>query len=82
MHVIESKGERINISAPLDTIPLYIRGGFVLPMQKPAESTYLMRNSTIRLLAAPDIEGNGVGELYWDDGDSLSKPLISLSNVF
>ena len=29
-----------NLNAPLDTIPLHVRGGAILPMQKFAQTTY------------------------------------------
>ncbi|XP_018325921.1 lysosomal alpha-glucosidase isoform X3 [Agrilus planipennis] len=67
-----SKGETVNLSAPLDTIPILIRGGYILPQQEPKNTTTASRKTKIQLLAAPNEFGKGVGQLYWDDGDSLS----------
>lgn len=70
---MEQSYGRKNIKAPLNIIPLYIRGGSILPMQKPEQNTYLQRNNSIELVAAMDNSGEGTGRLYWDDGDSLNS---------
>lgn len=75
---LESKGENYNLSAPLDTIPLLLRGGHILPMQSPLMTTTESRKSKIQLLVTTDEPGEAAGELYWDDGDSLSKFFISV----
>lgn len=71
-YYIESKGEYINLTAPLDTIPVFVRGGNVLPQQE-AKRTSESRKTKIQLLVAPDQNGEAFGELFWDDGDSLSE---------
>lgn len=67
-----SRGEYFNISAPLDTIPLFIRGGYIIPRQSPKQTTTESRKSSIQLLVALNEEGSSDGQLYWDDGDSLN----------
>lgn len=80
---IESNGTRFNISAPLDTIPLIIRGGYILPQQEPLQTTTRARQTKLKLLVAPDDSMNAMGKLYWDDGDSLSKfSLFTLNKTF
>lgn len=69
----ESKGKRMNISAPLDTIPLLIRGGSIIPQQGFNMTTTAARKNKVELLVAPDRAGDAFGKLYWDDGDTLSK---------
>lgn len=71
----QSRGNNgwIEVDAPLDTIPLYVRGGTILAMQEPANNTYLQRNNKIQILAAADGNGTAIGELYWDDGESLDS---------
>ena len=59
------------IDAPLGHIPVYIRGGSVLPQQEPLLTTAACRNSSWSLIAALDIEGSATGTLYVDDGESL-----------
>lgn len=76
----ESKGQRFNISAPLDTIPVFIRGGYIIPQQSPLQTTTQSRKSKLQLLAASDSSEQGCGQLYWDDGDSLSKTSKTKSN--
>lgn len=59
------------IDAPLGHIPVYIRGGSVLPQQEPKLTTSESRNSSWSLLCALNAEGAATGMLYVDDGESL-----------
>ena len=52
-------------------IPLMIRGGSILPAQKPADTTTASRKNNFELLITLDNVKKAKGELYWDDGDSL-----------
>lgn len=58
-----------------------IRGGSILPAQKPANTTTASRKNNFHLLIALDHVAKSKGELYWDDGDSLgiycNCPIIS-----
>ncbi|XP_066997663.2 lysosomal alpha-glucosidase [Anabrus simplex] len=62
----------ITLEAPLDTIPLLVRGGYVLPMQAPNMTTTASRKNPFELIVAADKTGYASGSLYWDDGDSLN----------
>ncbi|XP_076621881.1 lysosomal alpha-glucosidase [Colletes latitarsis] len=64
---------RRTLDAPLDTIPLMIRGGSVLPAQEPAATTTDSRKNNFELLITLDEFKKAEGELYWDDGDSLDS---------
>ena len=64
-------GVNTTISAPLGHIPLYLRGGSILPMQEPALTTRDARETDWSLLAALGSDGAAAGELYLDDGESL-----------
>jgi alpha-glucosidase len=66
-----SAGQNVTINAPLGHIPLYVRGGSVLPMQEPALTTYDSRRNPWGLLVALDAQGSATGSLYVDDGESL-----------
>ncbi|XP_066250642.1 lysosomal alpha-glucosidase-like [Euwallacea similis] len=68
----DSKGEYINLTAPLDTIPVFVRGGSVLPRQGPRPTTTETRTTKLEILVALDESGEAWGELFWDDGDSLN----------
>nr|CAD7408167.1 unnamed protein product [Timema poppensis] len=71
--LVSHGGKNVTLNAPLDTIPLLVRGGSILPMQEPSATTTLTRKNNIYLLAAADELGVAAGELYWDDGDSLNS---------
>ncbi|KAM8947191.1 lysosomal alpha-glucosidase [Pelodytes ibericus] len=68
---IQSKGQWINLSAPLDFINLHIRGGYILPVQTPRLTTEEMRKNDLTLVVALSAQGIARGDLFWDDGDSL-----------
>ncbi len=69
--VYASPGQNITIDAPLGHIPVYIRGGSVLPIQEPGMTTKESRANPWGLIAATDLEGSATGMLYLDDGESL-----------
>ncbi|OJD21301.1 hypothetical protein ACJ73_07359 [Blastomyces percursus] len=71
-------GKNTTINAPLGHIPLYVRGGSILPMQEPALTTRASRNSPWSLLVALDSESRAQGQIYIDDGESV-KPNSTLS---
>ncbi|KAK4187445.1 putative alpha/beta-glucosidase agdC [Podospora australis] len=61
-------------NVPLDTIPLHIRGGTILPMRvKSAKTTAEVRNQNFTLIVAPGRDGTAKGELFLDDGISLDS---------
>lgn len=80
--VVDAKaGENKTISAPLGHIPIYIRGGSVLPQQEPGYTTYESRQNPWGLLVALSAQGSATGSLYVDDGESIS-PNATLSVKF
>lgn len=68
--VTASAGENVTIAAPLGHIPVYVRGGSVLPMQEPGYTTTASRLNDWSLLVALSPEGTASGDLYLDDGES------------
>ncbi|NXB41294.1 SUIS protein, partial [Eulacestoma nigropectus] len=68
------------VSAPLSKIPLYIRGGYILPQQAPATTTTESRLNPFGLIIALDEQGQASGSLFWDDGDSIDT--IEKENYF
>ncbi|KAK0082860.1 hypothetical protein PV325_009722, partial [Microctonus aethiopoides] len=68
---IISEGQNFTLDAPLDTIPIVIRGGFILPAQVPGKTTTESRNNNFELLIALDENECANGELYLDDGEGL-----------
>jgi alpha-glucosidase len=65
-------GRRVNVSldTPLGHIPVFARGGYVLPLQQPALTTAIGRRTPWGLLVALDQNLAAQGELYLDDGVS------------
>ncbi|GFT67959.1 maltase-glucoamylase, intestinal [Nephila pilipes] len=51
-------------------INLHVRGGYILPLQKPNVTTSLSRKQAMGLFIAPDKSGTAKGLLFWDDGIS------------
>ncbi|KAF1810721.1 family 31 glycosyl hydrolase [Eremomyces bilateralis CBS 781.70] len=74
-------GANVSIAAPLGHIPVYVRGGHVLPLQEPGYTTYECRRNPWALLVALGSDGFANGELYIDDGESL-EPESSLMVTF
>uniref|UniRef100_A0A914EBC2 P-type domain-containing protein n=1 Tax=Acrobeloides nanus TaxID=290746 RepID=A0A914EBC2_9BILA len=59
-------------TAPWDyLIPVFVRGGYILPRQRPSTTTVASRLNEFQLLVALDANSQASGELYWDDGESL-----------
>ena len=71
-----STGQNLTIAAPLGHIPVFVRGGYVLPMQQPAMTTTAARKTPWSVLVALSAEGTASGSLYLDDGESISPSTI------
>ncbi|KAG7452386.1 alpha-glucosidase [Guyanagaster necrorhizus] len=69
-----SKGKQITVPLELSTIPLYIRGGSIIPTrERPRRSSPLMAYDPFTLRVALDKTGfSAKGDLYLDDGDGLA----------
>ncbi|KAJ6261012.1 Alpha-glucosidase [Drechslerella dactyloides] len=65
-----SDGGNHTVDAPLGHIPLYVRGGHVLPLQRPAMTTFEARRNPIEIVVALDAAGHATGNVYIDDGES------------
>lgn len=68
---IQSKGQWINLPAPMNTINVHVRGGHILPTQTPGMTTEETRRNSLTLVIPLTPEGFARGDLFWDDGDSL-----------
>ncbi|EFN85996.1 Lysosomal alpha-glucosidase, partial [Harpegnathos saltator] len=68
-----SIGKHFTLPVLLTEIPLLIRGGSILPAQKPGATTTESRKNNFELLVALNEVGYAEGELYWDDGDSIDS---------
>ena len=56
--------------APLDTLPLFTRGGTVIPHAPKMQYTGEKPIDSIRYTINPDAQGNATGRFYEDDGHS------------
>jgi alpha-glucosidase (family GH31 glycosyl hydrolase) len=70
---VKNTGSFHNISAPLDHIPVHIRGGHIVPRQEPGMTTTQSRLNSFQLIVASDGFLNAFGELFLDDGISLDS---------
>lgn len=65
-------GSRHSIDAPLNKIPVFQRGGTIVPKKlRIRRSSALMANDPYTLVVALDAEGEAKGRLYIDDGHSF-----------
>jgi len=61
-----------NIAAPYDKVPVFQRGGTIIPKrERVRRSAALMHQDPITLVVAPNREGRAQGRLYLDDGQSF-----------
>lgn len=70
--IVAQPGQNITIDAPLGHIPVYVRGGSILPTQEPGMTIRDCRANPWGLIAATSLEGTASGNLYIDDGESLA----------
>jgi len=59
------------IPAPLDFIHVHVVGGNIIPTQEPARNTEVARNNSMGLIVALDDDGFAMGDLFYDDGESI-----------
>uniref|UniRef100_A0A8C2ZM25 alpha-glucosidase n=1 Tax=Cyclopterus lumpus TaxID=8103 RepID=A0A8C2ZM25_CYCLU len=60
----------VDMYLPADKLGLHIRGGAILPTQRPDVTTTYSRRHPMGLIVALDDQNQAAGELFWDDGDS------------
>ncbi|ORY71521.1 alpha glucosidase-like protein [Pseudomassariella vexata] len=67
-----SKGKTASVPAPIETIPVLMRGGHIFPRRDvPRRSTQLMKYDDFTLVVVLGKNGKAEGDLYVDDGDSF-----------
>ncbi|KFP18506.1 Lysosomal alpha-glucosidase, partial [Egretta garzetta] len=69
--LVNSSGEMLKMSAPLEHLNLHIREGAILPTQKPGTTSEVTRGNALRLIVALSSSATAWGDLFWDDGESL-----------
>lgn len=68
--------------APRNYLPLYLRGGSIIPHQESAMNTVLSRKKPFYLYIALDDRQKAKGDLFWDDGESIDTYETSNYNHF
>uniref|UniRef100_A0A8C6XHF7 P-type domain-containing protein n=1 Tax=Naja naja TaxID=35670 RepID=A0A8C6XHF7_NAJNA len=53
---------------PENKLGLHLRGGYIFPIQEPANTTVYSRTKPMGLIIALDENGEATGDLFWDDG--------------
>ena len=62
-------GQRVEVKAPIDTIPVFVKAGAILPMGAPVESTN-EKQAIAKVRVYPGADG--AFELYSDDGQTYA----------
>ncbi len=70
---IHSNGITVRVPAPLERIPLLLRGGHIVPRRdRPRRSSGLARRDPFTLLVTLDAAGAARGSIYLDDGETFA----------
>ena len=82
--MVEGSGANVTVdNIDYDSIPVYIRGGNIVPLRiNSANTTTELRREDFELVVAPDSNNEATGSLYLDDGESLEPSSISLLQFF
>ena len=63
-----SGGTMITVEAPLETVPIFVRGGAMIPTTEPRNYVRENPSDPITFNIYPDDKGQASGQLYEDDG--------------
>lgn len=67
----ETRNGWVVLDAPLEVIPVHIRGGSIIPLQRSASTSAAARLTPFTIIVAQSAQNTANGELYLDDGVSL-----------
>ncbi|KAK7909767.1 hypothetical protein WMY93_014451 [Mugilogobius chulae] len=65
------RGQMVTMPTPLNHINLHVRGGYILPWQKPERNTVLSRKNPLGLIVALSDSNTAEGSFFWDDGEGI-----------
>jgi alpha 1,3-glucosidase len=66
-------GQTVSVDVSLQTIPVYVKGGSIVPMKlTERSSTEGMKDDPISLMVYPNSQGKATGLLYLDDGETTA----------
>ncbi len=69
--ILADGGTTVAADAPLERMPLYLRGGSVIPFEGLRQHTGEAGDGILRLLVAPDGSGRAEGTIYADEGEGF-----------
>ncbi|KXN82694.1 putative alpha/beta-glucosidase agdC [Leucoagaricus sp. SymC.cos] len=77
---VEGSGSTVTLNnINFTTIPLHIKGGAVLPLRvESANTTTALRKKDFEFVVAPGRDGIASGQLYMDDGESITQRSTTL----
>jgi alpha-glucosidase len=76
---VQGKGANVTLSVGYTDIPVHIRGGSILPLRsKSAMTTTELRKQPYEIVVAPGLDGTASGQLYIDDGESITPGKTTL----
>ncbi|MFW5826499.1 MAG: TIM-barrel domain-containing protein [Alkalispirochaeta sp.] len=67
----EAGGVVVACDAPVDRLPIFVRGGSVIPFESLRQHTGEAGDGILRLLVAPDADGSAEGQIYADAGEGF-----------
>lgn len=70
---VSTKAGYVTLPTPQEHINLHLRGGYVIPVQEPANNTFFSRRNPFGLIVSLDSSGGATGNLFWDDGESIDS---------
>jgi len=81
LELVSTGGAWTRLPAPLDTIPLLLRGGYIVATQAANVTTASTRLNPFHLLVALNGSRQAAGRLYLDDGDSIDSDLSVFNDI-
>jgi len=79
--VEETRRGRVALPAPINFIPIHIRGGYIIPIQTPATTSAKTRLNPFNLIVALNRNGESSGSLFLDDGNTIDTVQKNLYNI-
>ncbi|MFO8042488.1 MAG: glycoside hydrolase family 31 protein [Alkalispirochaeta sp.] len=67
----EHGGTVVACEAPLERMPIFVRGGSVIPYESLRQHTGEAGDGVLRLVVAPDADGSAEGRIYADAGEGF-----------
>ncbi|KAM6032633.1 LOW QUALITY PROTEIN: neutral alpha-glucosidase AB [Chlamydotis macqueenii] len=74
--------QTLYVPVTMSSVPVFQRGGTVVPRQEPRRSTECMRGDPYTLYVALSPQGTAEGDLFLDDGESFRDKIALLHRQF